>query len=176
MDIKLGEQPPENAKRDAIHLAVIRMIAPCMLEPGQKLQYGIVDPFLENSVMKDEPFWLCLYQNTVTGMRHNWEHPAFGEDDTVKSVSKEESEKWLREWCETHDAPDYDTVMEIIQGTLPNGPINEYYSTRYDYDWDYIVTYGSDAHAKIPPEFWDHVKNVIGKEPKYRSGYFSCSC
>jgi hypothetical protein len=78
---KLGQVITDiGARRDAIHIAVAPMVATAALHPGQRLQNGIVDPFLTAPVQPGERYWLFLFPGTVTGMRHVWSHPAFTED------------------------------------------------------------------------------------------------
>lgn len=45
-----------------------------------------------------------------------------------------------------------------------------------EYDDEYILVRGSDAHADIPPEFWDHLQIVTGRNFAHRADFFSCSC
>ena len=83
----------EDRRRDAIHIAVAPVTASVRLSPGMHIglvsddntelvgptenPIGIVDPFLETDVELGQRFWLFLYPNSVTGMRHVWAHPAF---------------------------------------------------------------------------------------------------
>jgi hypothetical protein len=167
--------------RDAIHLAVEPVQAAIDLYPGQhvglidgkagvvKKPLGIVDPFLNNKVLKGSWFWLVVYPRQITSLRHVWSHPDFPEAEvaTISPSSKAASEAWLRDFCANADCPGYDDVMEVITKGR--------YGSSY-IDGEYIHFNGSDAHGEIPPEFWTHVEIVTGKRFFQPPTYFSCSC
>lgn len=195
-------KPKAEALRDAIHIAIAPCVAAGRLSPGQEVGFankddyetvgiypdpiGIVDPFLVQDVQEGQRFYVLLFPNTVTGMRHEWTHPAFAAAEKAKERGKaivEErhkkmvSEKWLREFCDGADCPSYDLLMEAIQseGNRMKGRGDDDYVT-IEVRSDYIYVGGSDAHGDIPDEFWDHVEVVTGKKAKLRPTGFTCSC
>lgn len=187
-DVKLGQLITEEVKRDAIHIALTPVRATEKLKPGQhiglkpgselfvgnfKPYIGIVDPFLTKAVQKDDIFYLCLYQNTVTGMRHHWTHPSFIEEiDTIKpSEIKSEIETAKEELDKiAHMAGvSYDRLYNALEDYVTSGDYthngnNEDYGTVSAYDkmkmWEYF-------------ELISGLKNT---DDGYYAMPFSCSC
>ncbi|MDY3553899.1 hypothetical protein R5W24_003013 [Gemmata sp. JC717] len=89
MTLPIGRLIDGDEGRDAVHVAIAPTTAPCELRPGQHVDprgnpegpgvvpVGIVDPFLREPVPAGRRFWLFLYPNTVTTLRHEWSHPAY---------------------------------------------------------------------------------------------------
>jgi hypothetical protein len=90
----IGELCTEDARRDAIHIAIAPVVSRQPLQSGDRVALdergtafcveendsraiGIVDPFLRTQVQRGDKFWLFLYPNSITNLRHVWEHPAF---------------------------------------------------------------------------------------------------
>jgi hypothetical protein len=169
-------------ERDAIHVAVVPVVAKEALKPGQHIGFdeggwrvtatppapykliGIVDPFLPKSVKEGDRFWMVLYPNTITGLKHIWSHPSISQDG--HGVASE-SEKWLRDFADRVDA-DYHEMMQVA-------------STHCDeadrWGGNYLCEGGKWEGQSTPKEFWEHYENVTGKKPTDgRYGIFSCSC
>jgi hypothetical protein len=180
----LGTIIGPNEKRDAIHLAVMPVVAGTRLYPGRDVRVaegkawptsrsggiGIVDPFLDCFVEEGDHFWLVIYPRKINSLRHVWSHPDLPEEPGVEvpppaqDKNREASEKWLREFVKNSDCPDYETVIQAAA----NG----------EGDGEYLFFGGQDAHGDIPPEFWDHVEVVTGRKiaKENRADWFSCSC
>mgnify|MGYP000706412672 CR=1 FL=1 len=188
-DVKLGALIEGEQQRDAIHIAVAPVIAAERLFAGQAIglvsndmrtvsskteqPIGIVDPFLRGPVQQGQQFWMFLYPQTITSLRHDWTHPAF-----VEAASMGASEVWLRNFCAMADCPDYETVLAAATGGDVVNVDAAYYDVAYRNDGEYLHFGGRDAHSEIPPEFWDHIEVVSGKKipQSRRASSFSCSC
>lgn len=96
--VPLGELSSASAKRDCAHVAFIPMLALRVMQPGERLATGIVDPFLKSPVRPGEWYLLCLYPNTVTGMRHSWSHPAYpNEPEARPPKHRSEADVWAEQ-------------------------------------------------------------------------------
>lgn len=187
-DIKLGTIPTGPQKRDAIHIAIAPMVAGEGLMPGDHVgilpdgtagrkadpPIGIVDPFLREAVNAGERFYLLLYQFTVTGMRHQWSHPAFADDTggevgVVRNIK--ESEAWIRSFASDWNI----NFNELIR--VASGPLEE------DGD-NWVVADGIDLHSaselgESHDLFWHHLEILTGRHfsPEHRGRMsWSCSC
>lgn len=175
----LGMLIDETAERDAIHLAVLPVVADNDLKPGEHIgltkdglatKYasnfiGIVDPFLKDLVKKGERFWMVIYPREITSLRHVWTHPAILEQYN-RETKVNESKRWLENFAKEWDV-DY--------GCLVSSIVNE---NRWRGD-EYLTVFDSDIHGQIPEEFWHHVKIVFDidvSNDRVIPTYFSCSC
>ena len=186
--------PDDAGGRDAVHVAVISAIAGEKLFPGQDVGFGIpgtidvqqeqraktgvlplgiVDPFIKGAVMPDQRFWLYLYPRTITGLRHQWTHPAFSDDaGTVYGTPSQRlaAEQWIKDFVVKSDCPGYEELMAAAAQVADNGANN-------DWDKTYLHFNGSDAHGEIPDEFWLMAEIVLGRPIKGKKpSFFSCSC
>lgn len=85
----LGKSPYELGDKDAIHVAIVSVRAGAAIAPGAKCNLnadreavcdekgvGIADPFLKQTILKGESFWLLLNQDEIPNVRHQWDHPS----------------------------------------------------------------------------------------------------
>ena len=172
--VLLGE-----VERDAIHIAVAPMVARVRLAPGQHVDatgspvgtmIGIVDPFLSDTVMPGQRVFIFLYPNTITGLRHEWTHPAFSGNAPVKAVAgtpEQVAEARLREIAAGVDVG-YRQMMRAAENWLDYG---EYEVQQGAETW-------RDEFPQFTVEFWALYEIVTGKRIpiKKRASFFSCSC
>lgn len=189
-------------ERDAVHVAVMPVTAAVLLGPGDHIgldsdgqatdkvrALGIVDPYLTVNVQPGQRFFMFLYPNSITGLKHRWTHASIPEDVMVvdptgvpvntlaMSVSREQAESELRRVCDRWEGPPYDDLIAALQS---GESIHYEYGDTYGFNIgdEYIVMYGSDAHGSIPDHrrFWDLAEIVVGRRLDDRPQYFSCSC
>jgi hypothetical protein len=175
----IGKLAASDAQRDAIHVAIAPVVAACDLGPGAHVGFlsdgrvgwcehpiGIVDPYLNHFVKADQRFYLFLYPNTVTGMRHHWSHPAFECEQQTDRVS--ESRSWLEALAHRMGLT-FDALMEHADEFLEYGePICQMDSER----WRNCFYEGDTTE-----EFWKHYEAETGKTVGDRTAVpFTGSC
>lgn len=183
-DLKLGQIITDAAHRDAIHVAVAPVVADQQLQPGAKIGFvnddaervcakskgaiGIVDPFLTTSVKRGQRFWMFLFPNTVTGMRHEWQHPAFANARSVENAHVwlpgvlDGSDAWLRKHADNIGLS-YDALMAAADQWVD--------------DHEYTTQLGSETWRDgYDPQFWEMYEKVRGKTVAKKENFFSCSC
>lgn len=164
-NITLGQIITGNEGRDAVHVAIAPCVAKEKLFPGQDVgadgttaqpHVGIVDPYLKHPVLPDQGFWVCLYPNTITSLRHEWLHPEFDKN-------ADGARAWLEGFAGQAGIT-YDELIEAAHDYLDRG---EYLSQggRWEGFW-------------TPDEFWPHFEAVTGRkvQEEDRGSFFSCAC
>jgi hypothetical protein len=175
-DVKLGNPPGENAQRDAIHIAVAPVTSEESIYPGQhvglvagstdKVQtlrgsqpeqaVGIADPFVSGRIEPGTRFWLLLYPQTITSLRHEWQHPAFATVIDPVAVSK----AWLADIA-SRCGVSYDRMMNAIA------------------EDDYIHMGENETYKDVIgdcSELQKHAEIVLGRKLEHAPYPFSCSC
>lgn len=170
MTIEIGKIINNKQEKDAIHVAVAPVIAYHDLMPGEHIGFikddnrtvgsmagkklGIVDPYLTEAVNKGQQFWMFLYPNTITSLRHDWIHPEFNE----QASRVKESQEWIENWAAQYGMS-YDYAMEC-------GNKRDFFLGEVYYD-------------QISPEFWSHFEIITGQiiSTEVRNEtYFHCAC
>lgn len=167
--IPVGQLITSPQSKDAIHVSVAPVKALHVLLPGQRVGLtatglasskakpilGVIDPFLEDPVLPSQECWLFLLPGAVTGLRHDWYHPAFpGTPPEVASspaappspdpVEVESSFEWLQNWARSVDLS-YHQAKDAAALYVKDGSICYSANTSW-----------------VDPEFWDHYERVAG--------------
>lgn len=177
----IGKLVEGRGEPDAIHVATMPVTAAETLKPGQHIGFkdeyrvtaapaapykllGIVDPFLTADIVEGQRFFMLLYPNTITGLRHVWTHPDIAASGLGVGSS---SEKWLRDFADEVGA-DYHEMMQVAASHCDEGK---------KWGGDYLCEGGKWEGQGTPEEFWTHYAAVTGKVPTDGpTGIFSCSC
>lgn len=176
----IGKLVDGRGEPDAIHVATMPVTAAEALKPGQHIGFkdeyrvtgdppapykllGIVDPFLKADVVEGQRFFMLLYPNTITGLRHVWTHPDIAASGIGVGSA---SERWLRDFA-TDVGADYHEMMHVAASHCDE-------NHRFG---DYLCEGGKWEGQSTPEEFWTHYAAVTGKVPTGGpTGIFSCSC
>lgn len=175
----------DDVERDAVHVALVRVYSNMSVYPGQHVglvegsqecvspsvdkHIGIVDPFLSGAIEPVTWFYMCLYPNTVTGMRHHWEHPSFTNVVVTMNVTGShvaESVRWLTDFAK-RARTDYRTLIDAAASRVGQ-------SNGLDFVSQGFVT--EDCVYEEHDEMWKHLCIVLGCERPSHSSIFSCAC
>lgn len=177
----LGQIITTPQHRDAIHVAVAPVIASHDMGPGMHVgltesgeatnhtenAVGIVDPFLKQRVLKGEQCWLFIYPGTITNLRHEWKHPAFGEQERAE-CDRVKSEEWLRAYA----------VKLKPYETDGNKAFSDMICDLRERDT--IYSYGSDLHSlhefEDAEDFFYHAEIYLGRKLDREEIRYTCSC
>lgn len=120
---------------------------------------GIVDPFLIDPVTSGQRFYLFLYPNTITSLRHEWTHPSF----SAEAPNWPASEAWLRQFAEDVGLS-YGAVMKAADEYVRFG--------------EYHVFHGYDTPDRAyDTDFWRHYEIITGTTVEdHAATFFTCSC
>jgi hypothetical protein len=180
----LGRLLAGGEERDAIHVAVAPVVASEVLSPGQHVGFvldgnselvgksaspiGIVDPYLTQAVAEGQRFYLCLYPQSVTGLRHDWTHPAF--PAVAAPADKSAAVAWITDFAAANGM-DYDDVIEAADDWVK---YRHYAFTPSRGEGAREFLYEGDNCR----EFWRHYEAVTGRklDGDDKQVFFTCSC
>jgi hypothetical protein len=178
----IGKLLDPTAQRDAIHIAVMPAEASDYLRAGDHVglvdgkatkanqKIGVVDPFLKDVVKPGHRFFIFLYPNTITGLRHVWTHPVV---DSKEATDRAASEKWLREFAKEYfsgydERSEEEAYKELLQSAVEGD-----FCFNGQHDW----LYEEGAQQKL--EMWGHLEVVLGRPLSFAhkaGASYRCSC
>jgi hypothetical protein len=166
--------------RDAVHIACAPVVASQRLAPGQAIEVdehgnariggkpvGIVDPFLKQIIEPEQKFWLMLYPNTITTLRHYWEHPAFSETRGADEKAEARLRITALAISVGGEFGNFDSLMEHVESCVNGG--------------EHYVQYNGqnmrDAWDGGQEQFWKDRETLTGKKkPEKYTAVFCCTC
>ena len=179
----IGKLLDATAQRDAIHIAVYPAEASDYLRAGEhvglaenkasktaKQKIGVVDPFLMDVVKPGQIFFVFLYPNTITGLRHVWTHPVL---DSKEVTDRAASEKWLREFAKEYFSGYDERSVEEAYAELLSSAREGDFCFNGQPDW----LYSEGAPEK--QELWGHLETILGRQFSYghkAGATYRCSC
>lgn len=181
-EVKLGQVLEGPEQRDAIHIAVAPVVANEKLFPGQDIGFviegntervgvsknpiGIVDPLLKGPVYPEQPFWMLLYPQTITSLRHEWTHPVFAEQVGDNGDALTAAKKRITEIAD---------VLGMSYTDLMNAA--GLWCRHEEYTTEYGSEHWRDTFPEYATEFWALHEIVTGIKTKDETAsFFSCSC
>lgn len=173
----LGEIISANKQfdRDAIHIAVVPVIAGELLHAGAKVKVidkgttalqtdynpvGVVDPFLTVNVRKGQRFWLFLNPGSITSLRHHWNHPKFKEvvsetiPDNSYSSTQLKSMQWLERFAEEEVRRSYNEMMQAVNDYVKNGESVIWLGLTDEFCEHYAVVTGIELNEALDDSFY----------------------
>lgn len=187
-ELGIGKIITGSPQKDAIHCAVAPMRAGEILMPGQHVALvsgwayganaksqpaiGVVDPFLTGTVHREQRFWLFLYPQTITSLRHEWTHPDFVEPDTgpidfENIAGRTEARAKAYAYLQQAALDVEMTYRQLLEAAVDYAKGNR--------DKEHL---GFDTPDSVNSgEFWEHVATITGVQIKdpYDT-LFSCAC
>jgi hypothetical protein len=180
-DLGIGKLIAGDAQRDAIHIAVAPVVAGEELKAGYHVglneageavgrttSIGIVDPFIHTHVRKGETFWLFMYPNTITSLRHDWTHPAFKDEPPVvkEHVPPAEAVKEMKKLISDKSGyRGYESIMDDADVWVKAGRATE--DSDYDFDLE-------DSEWDRFWELYEQIRGVRVAEDSKSSFYVCC--
>ena len=169
----------QQIERDAIHIAVVPLVAGEDLKPGdsfenqngvaKKSSYrerdGVVDPFLQAPLKKGDRFWAFLNPGSITSLRHIWTHPSFEENKELWEY-EEDHYAWLVKFADKHGFG----LGELLSIGDDEEPFTGHFTKWGEFDDDFY---------EEKSLLFDHLEKYLDKkisEEVRDSVYFSCAC
>jgi hypothetical protein len=181
----VGKILQEDIGRDAIHIAVVAVKAAHYMDAGEHIGLkegkattqaaklvGIVDPYLQEGVERNQLFLMHLYPRTITSLKHGWTHPDLPENIEVPLVVDEnvglsaaqiKAKEYLADFADQLDRS-FDELILAATDYLQKGDC-----------WRGGSSFES---VSIDDTFWSNYEIYTGTRvgEGERDSFFSCSC